>query len=412
MEKDRISALRVNSERMRQDFDALAKIGATGDGGVNRPSLSEAHLAARAWLRSRIEASGLEFRLDGAGNHSAFLPCGGEGARTLLIGSHLDSVPYGGRFDGPLGVLAGMEVLRVVKESGLRLPFHLEAIDFTDEEGTLVGELGSAALAGILSPEALRNPRGGRPALEAGLKRAGLTGGGILAARRDPSGLAGYLELHIEQGLRLIQARAGIGVVTSIVGIVSYRLAFLGQAGHAGTTPMEDRQDAGLAASAFALAARDIVMVEFPGCVMNVGRMVFSPGAYNIIPARVELALEFRAPETITLDDLEAAILARAQAETERFGLALEVERLDRVLPAQMSDATQAAFTAAAYRLGVKAIPLASFAGHDAQAMARVCPAGLIFVPSVDGISHSPREFTTWEDCVNGANVLLHTCTR
>jgi beta-ureidopropionase / N-carbamoyl-L-amino-acid hydrolase len=397
---------------MRADFDALAQIGATGNGGVDRPSLSPAHLEARAWLRSCIIDSGLEFRSDGAGNHSAYLPCGSQGAPILLLGSHLDSVPSGGRFDGPLGVLAALEALRVVKEQGLSLPFHLEAIDFTDEEGTLVGELGSGALAGTLALKALDSPRGGRQALEAGLQRAGLTEAGIFSAQRDPTGLAGYLELHIEQGLRLMNVQAQIGIVTSIVGISSYRLAFLGQAGHAGTTPMEDRHDAGLAASVFNLAARELVMREFPGCVANVGQIHFSPGAFNIIPARADLALEFRAPDAPILDRLEGALLARARDAAQQFRLELIYEQLDRVLPAEMAPVFQAAIREAAGQLGLKAIPLASFAGHDAQALAPVCPVGMLFVPSVGGISHSPRELTHWEDCVYGANTLLNAVIR
>ncbi|HTP02468.1 MAG TPA: M20/M25/M40 family metallo-hydrolase, partial [Anaerolineales bacterium] len=153
---------RINRNRMLAAFDELAAIGSTGDGGVHRPTFSEAHLVARAWFRDQIERSGLEFRLDGAGNHSAFLRCGPADAPTLLLGSHLDSVPHGGRFDGALGVMAAFEVLRTVKEAGIRLRYNLEAIDFTDEEGTLVGLLGSSALAGRLNPSVVQNPRGGR----------------------------------------------------------------------------------------------------------------------------------------------------------------------------------------------------------------------------------------------------------
>jgi len=407
-----LKSLRVNSERLRADFDALAQIGGTGDGGVHRPALGEAHLAARAWLRGQIAAAGLELRVDAAGNHSAFLACGPAGAPTLLMGSHLDSVPHGGRFDGALGVLAALEALRVVQEAHVSLPVHLEAIDFTDEEGTLVGELGSLALAGTLTAGMLHNPRGGRAALEAGLARAGLTEAGLLAARRDPATLAGYLELHIEQGPRLAQAQVAIGVVTAIVGLCSYRLTFAGQAGHAGTTPMADRRDAALGASAFTLAARQVVLEDFPGCVANVGEMRFAPGAFNIVPAQVDVALEFRAPEVETLDRLEAALLDRARAAAEQFGLGLEVEPLGRTDPTPMSEGAQRAVAEAADALGLAHVALASGAVHDAQALAAVCPAGMIFVPSVGGMSHSPREFTPWADCVNGANVLLQAALR
>src|SRR3990170_2577866 len=159
----------INPDRFRNDFDALAQIGATGDGGVNRPALSEAHLEARRWFLARAAEAGLETHLDGAGNHSAILRAADPSARTLLLGSHLDSVPNGGRFDGALGVTAALEVLRAARDAGLSLPIHLEAIDFTDEEGTLCELLGSRALTGVLTAEHLKTPRGGRANLEAGL---------------------------------------------------------------------------------------------------------------------------------------------------------------------------------------------------------------------------------------------------
>jgi N-carbamoyl-L-amino-acid hydrolase len=303
---------------MRAAFDELAKIGATADGGVNRPTFSETHLAARGWFRGQIESAGLEFRTDGAGNHSAVLPissalsgAGGEvEAPTLLLGSHLDSVPNGGRFDGALGVMAAFEVLRTIKEARIPLRVNLEAIDFTDEEGTLVGLLGSAALAGRLSPDMLNNPRGGRQALLEGMARAGLSEQSMLSAHRPRESLAGYLELHIEQGKRLERASADIGIVAAIVGIWSYQLSFIGRADHAGTTAMDDRLDASLGASEFTLAARDTVVNDFRDCVVNVGKMEFSPGAFNIVPARVDVSLEFR-----------SACTCSGGSQTFRFGI-------------------------------------------------------------------------------------------
>jgi N-carbamoyl-L-amino-acid hydrolase len=349
----------------------------------------------------------LEFRQDAAGNHSACLACGPEGAATLLLGSHLDSVPQGGRFDGALGVLAALEVLRRVHEASRRLPVNLEAIDFTDEEGSLVGLLGSRALAGKLQLKELQKPRGGRENLLAGLERAGLSEKRLMEARRAAGGMAGYLELHIEQGPRLLDSGNDIGVVTHIVGICSYRLVFTGRADHAGTTPMDSRLDASLGAAAFTLAARRIVLESFPDCVVNVGEMTFEPGAFNIVPARVALALEFRSPDEKTFDRLEIALMAGAQEEAKRFGLGLEIEFLGRHQPTPMSAVARAAIVAAADEHGLKHIPLASGAGHDAQSLAELCPAGMIFVPSQGGASHSARESTEWQDCVNGANVLL-----
>jgi len=407
-----LHSLRINPRRMQSAFDALARIGATGEGGVDRPTFSQAHLAARRWFRGQVEQAGLEFRTDGAGNHSALLACGPGDGPTLLLGSHLDSVPEGGRFDGALGVMAAFEVLRTVQDAGQELGMHLEAIDFTDEEGTLVGLLGSAALVGSLDPDMLQKPRGGRAALVEGLARAGLSEQGLLEARRPSGAIAGYLELHIEQGKRLERAGVRVGIVSGIVGISSYRLAFLGRADHAGTTTMKDRLDAAQGASAFTLAARELVLKDFPDCVVNVGRMELAPGAFNIVPARADVSLEFRAPDEPAFQRLDAALMECAHASAQGFGLELTAEFLGKHAPTPMSARAQQLFAAACETLGLSHTPLASGAGHDAQSLAKICPVGMIFVPSLDGASHAAREFTKWEDCVNGANVLLQAALR
>jgi len=444
--------LRVNSDRMLATFNELALIGATGDGGVNRPTFSEAHLATRKWFREEIERSGLEFRTDGAGNHSAILPVtpalapGASVAReridrsnlhhdegiassqqpllamtwtkTLLLGSHLDSVPNGGRFDGALGVVAALEVLRTIKENEIRLraersrSVNLEAIDFTDEEGTLVGLLGSVALAGHLNQEHLHNPRGGRENLVEGMTRAGLSDETMLSAARSKDSLAGYLELHVEQGKRLEHAGINIGIVSAIVGIWSYRLSFIGRADHAGTTTMDDRLDASLGASAFTIAARELVMKDFPNCVVNIGKMEFAPGAFNIVPAWVDVSLEFRSPDEEEFKRLDVTLIDLAKQQASRFGLGLDIEHLGKHPPSIMSDVVQKTYADACDDLGLTHTSLTSGAGHDGQSLTDLCPVGMIFVPSVNGTSHSPKEFTKWEDCVNGANVLLQAALR
>jgi len=408
--------LLINPDRLQADFEALSAIGAVqdadGNRGVDRPALSPAHLAARAWFLARAAAAGLETQVDAAGNHSAILRAVSPilphpHTPILLLGPHLDSVPNGGRFDGALGVLAALEALRTIQDSGLRLPVDLEAIDFTDEEGTLVGELGSGALAGSLSLEALQMPRGGRQRLQDGLARAGLDEQRLLEARRDPARLAGYLELHIEQGPRLAQAAIAIGVVSGIVGIASYRMTFNGVANHAGTTPMEARRDAGMGAATFAITARELVLRDYEGCALNIGQMHFEPGAYNIVPGLAELALEFRAPDAKRLGELEDALLTLAGLVARQYGLGLDLEPKAGCAPAPMSTRAQAAIAAAADSLARTHTSLLSGAGHDAQALAPVTPAGMIFIPSREGISHSPREFSDWQACVDGANVLL-----
>ena len=239
--------------------------GATPDGGVARTTFSEPHLAVRSWFLEQGRAAGLEPRVDSAANHSVVLPARDPGARTLMLGSHLDSVRRGGRYDGALGVLCALEVVRSAKDAELDLPVALEAVDFTDEEGTLIGLLGSWAMSGILTKEILAAPRGGRELLVAELERMGLTEEGLLAARREAASLAGYLELHIEQGPVLERAGVDIGVVTGIIGSASFNVVFEGDARHAGTTPMDARRDAALGASAFVLGVRDTVVTALPG---------------------------------------------------------------------------------------------------------------------------------------------------
>jgi N-carbamoyl-L-amino-acid hydrolase len=404
--------LRINPDRLLEDFEALSTIGKSGDTGVNRPALSQAHLEARAWLREKIIRAGLEFHQDGAGNHSAKLRCGPEGAPSLLMGSHLDSVPDGGRFDGALGVLTGLEVLRTVQEAAIRLPFNLELYDFTDEEGSLVSFLGSFAFAGLLAPEDLENPRGDPQALATGLARAGLSPQGIFAAHRDPRTLAGYLELHVEQGSELEKHGLPIGVVTQISGIAFYRLSFLGRADHAGSIATEERRDAALGASDFILALRNLLLEQFPECFANVGDAHFEPGAFNIVPKKVTLAVEFRAATLERFEQLKTAFLRLAKHSAERYQLGLEVEFIGKRDPVATDTRAQSAIQEAAEQLGLRTMPMISRAGHDAQAVATLCPIGMIFVPSVGGISHSPDEVTHWEDCVNGANVLLQAVFR
>jgi N-carbamoyl-L-amino-acid hydrolase len=411
--------VRVDASSMREDFGAVARFGATPAGGVDRPSFSEAHLAARRWFLDRAAAAGLETSVDPAGNHSARLAADGPAPGSdpgltpaLLLGSHLDSVPNGGRFDGALGVVAALHTLLAVRKADVRLPVALEAIDFTDEEGTLVGLLGSLAVAGSLSPDALLAPRGGRSALVSGLARAGLREEQLAAARRDPATLAGYLELHIEQGPVLERAGVQIGVVTAIVGARSFSLAFRGAAGHAGTTPMDARRDAGLAAAAFAVAANALVVADFPGCVATIGDLRLEPGAFNVVPGTGRLALEFRSGDAAELDRLEDALLAAARQTAEAHRVELEIEPVGRWAPTALDTGVADAIEQTADELGLSSLRLRSGAGHDAQALASVTPAGMVFVPSVGGLSHDPGEATAWDDCLNGANVLLGAALR
>ena len=403
--------IRINNERMRMDFDTLAAIGATTAGGVHRPAFSDAHFEAGNWFRKRAGRIGPDIRVttDAAGNQMVTLFSHLEGEPEILIGSHLDSVPDGGRFDGALGVVAALEVLETIRESGVKLRHPLTAVNFMDEEGAYIGLMGSRALSGTLPKGEVDHLAGRSDAFKRGLRKAGLECDAIFAAQSEPGATAGYLELHIEQGLRLKNAGAQIGVVTGIVGIRCFCITFKGRADHAGTTPMDARQDAGLGASSFSLAARDLIMREFPASVTTVGNMIYMPGASNVVPNSVAVSLEFRADSMEALDAMESALTSLAREHAARFDLSVTLEALERVSPVPTDKTIIQMIDQSAHALALASIRMPSGAGHDAQAMAAVCPVGMIFVPSEHGASHSAREHTPWEDCVNGANVLLHS---
>jgi len=402
-----MTRVKIDTSRFKSDFDSLATIGATNDGGVHRPALGPDHLKARQWFTQRAQRDGLTVNVDSAGNHSAVLLFP-EAEKALLLGSHLDSVPYGGKYDGALGVVAALEVLSAIKASGRSLGVNLEAVDFTDEEGTLVGALGSEAMAGELTPERLCNLRCSREEFVEALKRGDLKEESLFQARRNPDTLAGYLELHIEQGPWLHDNRIDIGVVTSIVGSRSFRISFNGRPDHAGTTPMTNRADAGLGACAFNLALNDIVVKQFHDCVATVGGMEFKPGAFNIIPGQASLCLEFRSRDKDSLEKLKAGVINLANDVARHRGLDVSLEEVAVWDPVHMSPDIQRIINTSASNLGLSTASIASAAGHDAQSFAPIIPTGMIFIPSIGGISHSPQEFSKWRDCVNGAKVLLN----
>lgn len=399
----------INDTRFKDIFARLTRDGATAAGGLDRPALSLNHLAARHTFRSMITECGFVVREDGAGNLSAVWNCQESGAPTLILGSHLDSVREGGRFDGTLGVSAAFEILQVLRESNLDLRMNVEVIDFTDEEGTWISLWGSRALTGQLTAAEFANPRGNPEEFELQLARAGLTIEGSLVSSRQEDRLAGYLELHIEQGTRLEKASADIGIVTGMVGIHMFLVNFQGTANHAGTTPMNERRDAAQGAAAFCLAVRTCTMANFTDCVATVGRMDFSPGAFNIVPERVTVFMELRSDDAKRANALEYALRQEAAQAASKHGLDLEFEHLETVEARKMDPGLCRMIESAADGLNLSYCRLPSLAGHDAQNMSHICPSGLLFVPSVGGYSHSSREYTHWEDCVAGANTLLRT---
>lgn len=405
--------LAINADRLRADFDDLIEIGATIGGGVSRLALSNEDLEARSWFANRVEEAGLRLHDDEVGNLSGILPSDTPGARTFLMGSHLDSVRNGGRYDGSIGVLAALEALRVVKEADIPLPLHLEAINFTDEEGTWSSFFGSMGLTGSLQHEEIN----GAHLMEDGafrlaLYRAGLLPTELYRARRKPDELAGYLELHIEQSVTLQRANKPIGIVTDIVGRSTHNFVFYGEAAHAATTPSEKRRDALQGAAIFITEMHRLAQQDYPGGIINCGNVHVEPGIFSIVPQEASLRVECRHPQEAVLLEMERRLFDLAQECAERYSLRVNAHMVYRRKAAPMDATLRQHIAQAAQQLGYAAMPLVSYAGHDAQILSHITPAAMIFIPSHDGISHNPKEYTPWEHVLAGANVLLHTMLR
>ncbi len=396
----------VNIERLKNDIEELGRIGRDPRGGVSRPSFSKADLEARAWLKNRIEAAGLAFRVDGAGNIFGRL---GEGGPAVMAGSHIDTVLNGGRFDGAAGVLAALEALRRIREEGCPPAKPLAVAAFTDEEGNLVGDyLGSRAFIGALDRDLLNKGTTsfGVPLAEV-LKNTDFTIESILSAQADAPPLEAFLELHIEQGPVLDDEGLPIGIVEGIAGKQYRWCSFVGEAGHAGTVPLELRRDAFLGLADFALRATRHVATHHYGSFVTVGRVHVSPGVFSIVPGRADFSFEFRSRSAETLAALEKELLALAEDVAQTRGLGFSARMMDKtdpvIVPARLTDL----LAAEADALGYPHMALTSGAGHDAQILAAKAPAAMIFVPSPDGVSHAPEESIRWEDLEKGANLLL-----
>jgi N-carbamoyl-L-amino-acid hydrolase len=401
--------LAVRADRLLADLAMLARIGATREGGVSRPAYSDEDLAARGVVRELMKSAGLEVRVDAGGNSFGRRRGSEPGLPPLVIGSHTDTVPDGGRFDGALGVLAAIEVARALGEGGVDLRHPLEVVDFQNEEGGLVG---SRIVAGLVDLDSLDLVAVSGYSIRDGIARLGGNPAQLADARRDAKSAAGYLELHIEQGRILERAGTSIGVVEGLVGIQYWEVVFDGVASHAGTTPMADRHDALLAAARFVDAVNDVVTSRAGRQVGTVGRLAVFPGGANVIPGRVVLTLELRDLDPAVIASLFERVEERGQAIASGTGTRVTFTPTHRNAPSPTAPAVRRAVSEAAASLGLSTLDMVSGAGHDAQNMATLCPAGMIFVPSVNGISHSPAERTEDHDVVNGAAVLLGALVR
>ena len=405
-------AAAISLPRLKSHIETLSTYGRNPDGrGITRSCWSPVHEEARAWLLGRMKAAGLETRVDPAGNTFGMVP--GEGA-AVLTGSHIDTVPEGGPLDGALGVLAGLECLQTIKEARLTARRPLAVVAWSDEEGRYGGLFGSRAFTGKLDLAQIPTLRSvdGELLVDA-MARAGFEAARAAEARCDPRTVHAYIELHIEQGPHLEAARIPIGLVEGIVGIRRNRVTFVGEPDHAGTTPMARRKDAFLGAAEYALKAREHIVRKGSGrSVTNFGRIELQPGVSNIVPARAVLLQEMRELDARILARLDRECVALARAVARRRGLRVVVETLSRTEPARCSPRVMDAVQAACETLRLRWKRMPSGAGHDAQNLASVTEAGMLFIPSRGGRSHRPDEMSDWRAIARGTNALLHTLLR
>ena len=402
-----LTDLRVNAERIERRIQELSRFGRNPEGGVSRVAFSEADVQGRQYIMSLMREAGLTVRIDAAGNIIGRREGGDATRPSIMLGSHIDSVPGGGNYDGDVGVISAIEAAQVLQENGIVTLHPLEVIAFSDEEGGLVG---SRAIIGDLSEEALEVVSHSGKTIREGIRYIGGAPDRLDEALRSKDDFKAFIELHIEQGGILDSKGIQIGVVEGIVGIKWWDVTIEGFANHAGTTPMDQRRDALLAAANLIIAVNKVV-TSVPGKqVGTVGRIKAEPGAPNVIPGRVVMSLELRDLSAGRIDSLFRGIQQEAAAIARRSGTRITFTALDvTAVPAPTDKRLRRIIAGAAGELGLSFQLMPSGAGHDAQDMARIAPTGMIFVPSVGGISHSPREYTRPEDMANGANVLLQT---
>ena len=402
-------SLHVDGERAKGLLLALAEFGKNPEGGVSRLGFSPEDQAARAWLVERMKEAGLDVWVDAAANLHGRRAGTDRSMPTILFGSHIDSVPKGGNFDGDVGSMGALEVMLALRDEKAATRHPFEMVVWSNEEGVHYGKgvFGSRVAARGPDADELEAKDENGVTLAEWLRRYGADPGRIAEARLDPRRVASYVELHIEQGGVLDRAGVQIGVVQGIVGIDRYHVTLEGFANHAGTTPMAERRDALVAAARLIVAVREEVMARPGRQVGNVGYVQVQPGAPNVVPGLVRLPVELRDLEREVIDDMASRIRARAEAIGKDAGVTFTMERYATDEPALTDPALQDIVETAARGAGYSTLRLPSGAGHDAQSLGRAgIPIGMIFVPSKGGISHSPRERTEWDDVTRGAEVL------
>ena len=400
------STLTINGDRLNDSINRLAKIGRQPSGSIRRLAFSPEDLQARYLVQQWMVEAGMKVRTDAAGNLIGTYP-GRYEAPALATGSHIDTVPSGGQFDGVLGVLAGIEVVRTLRENHLQLNRPIEVIVFTDEESTMIGSQGMAGTVLLDAPERYQPQPG--DSIQACLEVVGGDWNQLTSAKRDQSQLAAFVELHVEQGAVLERSRKQIGVVQGVVGIQRKLITITGQANHAGTTPMDARQDAMVAAAQVILAVRAIARKMPSQPVATVGYLTVAPNSVNSIAGRVELTVDMRDLSKACLDEIQVQLKQMLDVIAEDTHTQIEIAPLLCVEPTLAADAIQTTIATVCESLNLSHCYLPSRAGHDSLELGRITDMGMIFVPSQSGVSHSEAEYTTPEQCTQGANVLLHT---
>jgi N-carbamoyl-L-amino-acid hydrolase len=404
-----MASLSVNAGRLRADLETLSQIGRNPGGGITRTSFSAADMQAREWYRSQCRRAGLNLHVDAIGN--MFADAGSDPAvAAVCSGSHIDTVPDGGAFDGAVGALAALECVRRIAEEGISLRRPVRAVVFADEEGNYSHLLGSSALTRGFTREHVEGMvgRDGDRLVDA-MSAAGWDTGGLAGTRIDPAAVSAFVELHIEQGPKLEEAGIPIGVVSSIVGLGGGVVEFRGRADHAGTTPMTARQDPMRAAADLIAALPGIAASASDTAVATCGRVDTLPGGANVVPSLVRVTLDFRDQDAATLDLLGEAIRARAAEAASTHGVSCGLLLDPPIAPTGLNPRVRSIIEKQAAGLRLSAVSLPSGAGHDSQNMATIAPTGMIFIPSAGGRSHCPEEQTDFSDVANGANVLLST---
>ena len=397
----------VSKERLLKNLKKLSVFGINKNNGNDRVAYSDYDVQAREYLKEYMENLGLKVHVDYAANIIARKEGSNKKLRPIIFGSHIDAVPNGGHYDGPLGVISGIEALETILDNKIIISHPLELIIFTNEEG---GVFGSRALAGKLNNDALEIKTASGFTNGEGVDRLGGNQKRIFEVTKSSTDYHAFVELHIEQGNILNKNNIDIGVVTGIVGLKWWDVTITGFANHAGTTPMDERKDPMIAAADFILLVKNIIN-EIPGNqVGTVGKIEAYPGAPNVIPGEVKLSLEIRDLDESKIDFLFREIEKKAKIIASNNETTISFSSIDiNASPALMNKQIQSLIIDAANELNYSFKKMPSGAGHDAQDMAIIVPSGMIFIPSVDGISHSPKEFSSDEDVYKGANILLNT---